>query len=167
MGQLGKKRVGTAARAITAVLRRAYADEWFAHYNYQLVANTLRGHRSPATIAVLAEKSRRAFDRSNRLIARVLELGGQPIRKMGDLADVASDKPFRLPDRLDDVDAVLKAVLDAERTSIRTYGELATVSADKDVVTHALAVEFLTAATAGEENIERLLGDAAPGMTGR
>ena len=165
MGQLAKSLVGAKHKGIVRLLSRAYADEWFAHYNFQLVANTLRGHRSPSTIAVLAEKSTRAVRRSNRLMSRILELGGEPVRKLDRLSDFASDKPFKLPDQLDDVDGVLKAVLDAERTSIRTYGELAELTR-KDFVTHRMAVEFLAEATEGEEKVERLLGDSAPRMSG-
>jgi ferritin-like protein len=42
--------------------------------------------------------------------------GGQPIAKLGDVVNSASDKPFKLPENIRDLDEVLKAVLDAERT---------------------------------------------------
>jgi ferritin-like protein len=53
-----------------------------------------------------------------------LQLGGQPIPKLTDLIDHATDKPFKLPTSMVDVHGVLKAVLDAERTSLRTYQRL-------------------------------------------
>src|SRR4051812_7436012 len=124
MGQLGKKLSQLDLTDLLNILIRAYADEWFAHYNYQFVANTLRGYRAPSVIKLLTDKSEEAFRRTNALAAHILELGGQPISKLTDLVQKATNKPFKLPPSMQDVDAVLKAVLDAERTSLRTYQDL-------------------------------------------
>jgi ferritin-like protein len=93
-------------------------------------------------------------------------LGGQPVAKLPDLIDHATDKPFKLPKSLADADGVLRAVLDAERTSLRTYQSLYARTHVKDPVTALLAQEFLSAVVAGEEELERLIGDHAPDMRG-
>jgi bacterioferritin len=147
-------------------LTRAYADEWFGHYNYQFTANVLWGHHSPSTTELLQRKSAEALVRANRLAQRILELGGQPIAKLTDLVQYATDKPFKLPKSVADADGVLKAVLDAERTSLRTYQALYDRTHPKDPVTSLLAQEFLAAAVHGEEELERLIGDSAPTMSG-
>jgi bacterioferritin len=167
MGELGRRLVRMNRTALLKALTRAYADEWFAHYNYQFTANVLWGHHSPSTTALLSRKSAEAFARTNRLAQRMLELGGQPIRKLPDLIQHATDKPFKLPNSMSDVQAVLRAVLDAERTSIRTYAGLHALTRLKDPVTAQLAQEYLAAAVHGEEELERLIGDRAPTMSGR
>jgi ferritin-like protein len=167
MGELGRQLPQLDSQGLIKELTRAYADEWFAHYNYQFVANTLRGHHSLSTIELLRKKSAEAFKRTNRLAARILELGGQPVSKLTDLIHQASPKPFKLPDSMSQVEPVLKAVLDAERTSLRTYEALYQRTHDKDLVTERLVGEFLTAVVSGEEELERLIGDSAPEMQGK
>jgi ferritin-like protein len=61
----------------------------------------------------------------------------------------------------------LKAVLDADRTSIRTHHLILDLTRDKDALTSALALELLSEAVRGERELERLLGQQAPEMTGQ
>ena len=166
MGELGRQLSRANHVSLLKDLTRAYADEWFAHYNYQFVANSLWGHHSPATTALLTRKSQDAFVRTNRLAERILELGGQPISKLTDLVSHATNKPFKLPKSMGDVQGVLKAVLDAERTSIRTYSQLYERTQGKDPVTALIAQMYLASAVQGEEELERLIGERAPGMRG-
>jgi bacterioferritin len=166
MGELGRQLVGARRAQLVKDLTRAYADEWFAHYNFQFTGNVLWGHYSPSTTALLARKSAEALGRANRLAQRILQLGGQPIPKLTDLIDHATDKPFKLPKSVVDVHDVLKAVLDAERTSLRTYQRLYEHTRDHDPVTALLAQEYLAATVQGEDELERLIGDHAPGMKG-
>jgi len=166
MGELGRTIGLRNRRRLVADLIRAYADEWFAHYNYQFTALTLWGHHSPSTAQLLTRKSGEALARANRLAERILELGGEPVKKLTDLVDHATDKPFKLPRSMSQVQQVLRAVLDAERTSLRTYERLYRLTHGKDPLTALLAQEFLAAAVRGEEELERLIGDEAPNMRG-
>jgi ferritin-like protein len=166
MGLLGKRFATLDRPALVRELVRAYADEWHAHYNYQFTAHSLRGHHSPSTITLLEKKSAEAFERARQLAARILELDGRLPSKLGEIPEHASDKPFKLPRSLSDVDGVLRAVLDAERTSLRTYQGLYDRTHTKDAVTALMAQEFLAAAVHGEEELERLMGDRAGEMTG-
>jgi bacterioferritin len=163
---LGRQLAGAQRARLVKDLIRAYADEWFAHYNFQFTANVLWGHYSPSTTALLARKSTEALARANRLAQRILQLGGQPISKLTDLVDHATDKPFKLPESLVDMHAVLTAVLDAERTSLRTYQRLYERTRDSDPVTALLAQEYLAATVQGEDELERLIGDHASAMKG-
>jgi ferritin-like protein len=115
----------------------------------------------------LRSRSEEAFTRASRLGARIAQLGGQPPAKLSELVELSTDKPFKLPASLADVDGVLRAVLDAERTSVRTYDALYEKTRAGDVVTAAVLTDLLAAAVRNEETIERLLGDPAPGMDGR
>jgi len=167
MGKLGQQLVGADKKTFIQELTRAYADEWYAHYNYCFVANTISGPASPAVIQLLRRKVEQALIRADRLAERIISLGGMPVPKLTDLPKYATDKPFKLPENVRDIDGALKAVLDAERTSIRTYRELYEKSREKDPVTHALVLKFLREAVEGEDEIERTLGTPAPEMDGR
>lgn len=167
MGKLGQQLVRDHRKELIQALTRAYADEWYAHYNYFFVSKTISGPASPAVSGVLRRKSERALVHAERLAERIIALGGEPITKLTALPDHATDKPFKLPKDVRDIDGALKAVLDAERTSIRTYRELYEKMHDKDPVTHALAAELFKEAIEGEEEVERMLGRPAPEMDGR
>ncbi len=58
-------------------------------------------------------------------------------------------------------------MLDAERTSVRAYADLATRADGRDALTRRLAEDFLGEAVSGEQELERLLGEDAPSLDGR
>lgn len=167
MGYLARQLLQPEPTTLIQVLIQAYADEWFAHYNYWFVANTVCGPASPAVVTLLREKAQRALVHANRLAERLNELGSRPIAKLTELVQRSTDKPFKLPDNVRDLDGALKAVLDAERTSLRTYQRLYELARDHDPVTQALALDLLRAAVHGEEQLERLLGEPAPELEGQ
>lgn len=166
MAELSKRMSGRNTATVRRVTR-AYADEWFAHYNYTYVVNTLSGPDSSALIAAIEPRSCRALARANRWAARLRQLGAAIPAKLIDLMDLATNKPFKLPKNVRDTDGMLRAVLDAERTSIRTYQALLDHVRGNDLVTEKWVVEFLGEAMEGEEELERLLGRPAPDATGR
>src|SRR5690349_6519248 len=51
---------------VLAILQRAYADEWFAHYNYYFVSKMVIGPSSESVAAVLRTKSDAALARADR-----------------------------------------------------------------------------------------------------
>jgi bacterioferritin len=131
------------------------------------VANTISGPASPAVVTVLRRKIEKALIHADRLAERIISLGGMPVPKLTDLPEYATDKPFKLPEDVRDIDGALRAVLDAERTSIRTYRALYEKTREKDPITHALVLELFREAVEGEAEIERTLGTPAPEMDGR
>jgi len=166
MGKLGRELAGVTPEVRDELLR-AYADEWFAHYNYFFVAHAVHGPSSPPIAALLRRKSHEALARADRLAQRLIELGETPVPRLTNLSDFASDKPFKLPEDLRDIEGLLKAVLDADRTSLRTFQRLHDLTRNRDVLTETLIVDMLRQAVAGEQELERLLSEDAPEMTGR
>jgi hypothetical protein len=61
----------------------------------------------------------------------------------------------------------LKQYLMRSARALRSYHDLEEKTRGSDLVTHALVVEFLREAVAGEGEFERLLGEPAPEMDGR
>jgi bacterioferritin len=147
-------------------LVRAYADEWFAHYNYFFVSHMVGGPSSASISQLVRQKSDAALRRAERLAQRVIELGGQPVPKLTQLIEHATDKPFKLPEDLGDIDGLLRAVLDAERTSMRMHHDLHQRSRERDPVTASLMLQLLGECTQGEQQLERLLGEEAPELDG-
>jgi ferritin-like protein len=167
VGELGRAIVRCDVEPVRRALVRAYSDEWFAHYNFRFVARTVRGHRAPDLVAFLRRRSDVALVRADRLAERLAEIDATPPPGLIELTERASDKPFKMPSSPADVAGVLRAVLDAERTSVRTYDALERLAADGDRLTHALALDMLADAVRAEQELERLIDDAAPAMDGR
>jgi ferritin-like protein len=67
------------------VLVRAYADEWFSHYNYYVAAHMMRGPEAESVGTFLRDKSSSAFHRADMLANRIGELRGKLIPKLTDL----------------------------------------------------------------------------------
>jgi bacterioferritin len=165
MGKLARE-YAQPSKALMAAVLRSYADEWFAHYNYFVVSLAVQGPSAASIAELLRERSARALERATRLAERVVQLGGEPPMKLIALTEHATDKPFKLPQSLDDVNGLLKAVLDAERTTIRLQRQIHSLSRERDPITAALAIDLMQEAERGEQQMQTLLGSEAPEMTG-
>ena len=165
MGLLARE-LAEPTTELLRTLERAYADEWFAHYNYFFAAHVVHGGAAPPIANLLRRKSGAALDRAERFSQRLLQLDATPPPKLTAVTEAATDKPFKLPEDLQDMQSVLKAVLDADRTSIRTFNALYELSRNRDTLTANLVLDLLTDAVASEEEMEGLLGTSAPEMTG-
>jgi ferritin-like protein len=163
MGELGSGSFERISRRCGACSCGPFSDEWFAHYNFRFVAGALRGHRAPDVVDFLRRRSDVAIARADRLAARLAEIGGDAAREDGRDDGACQRQAVQAARIAGDVDGVLRAVLDAERASLRTYDELAELSASGDRLTHRLAVDVLADAVRAEQEIERLIDDAAPG----
>lgn len=166
MGKLARD-FARPSEELLAILRRAYADEWFAHFNYYTVSKQVVGFSAASLSELLRRRSNDALARAERLGDRLQQLGGELPAKLPELLEAASDKPFKLPESLDDVEGLLKAVLDAERTTLRLQHRLYDLSWETDPLTAALALTLIQEAERGEQAIETLLGHEAPEMTGK
>ena len=165
MGKLARE-LAQPSQALMTALLRSYADEWFAHYNYFVVSLAVKGPSAASISELLRQRSVHALGRAERLADRIIQLGGEPPMKLMALVDHATDKPFKLPDSLDDVEGLLKAVLDAERTTLRLQRRIYDLAQEHDPVTAALAIELMHEAERGEQQMQTLLGSEAPEMTG-
>ncbi len=167
MGHVAKEGRSDERAALIEGLQRAYADEWFAHFNYHHVAHVIAGPASAALAPLLAAKADRALARAHRLAERILQLDGELPSRLTELTGHATDKPFKLPADARDTDACLRAVLDAERTSVRAGRELLGRTPADDAVTRALLIDLLAESEEGETAMERLLGRPEPALDGR
>jgi bacterioferritin len=165
MGKLARD-LAHPTEEVLSELRRAYADEWFAHFNYYTVSKQVTGPSAASLAELLRHRSERAFGRAERLGDRLVQLGGELPSKLVELTEYATDKPFKLPDDLSDLPGLLRAVLDAERTTLRLQHHIYGLARDKDPVTAALALDLMAEAERGEQQLQTLLGEEAPEMTG-
>jgi hypothetical protein len=113
-GRSGDDEVPIDVRSRSDVVRVLTSSSASFALSYWLALNGRRGLAAQIAACARARTSNSTTD--HRAI-----IGEQPIAKLGDVVDRATDKPFKLPANVRDLDGVLKAVLDAERTSMRSY----------------------------------------------
>jgi ferritin-like protein len=109
MGHRAQHRTPLDSPTLIHMLTQAYAAAWFAPYHSWFIVPVISGPAAPALAQCLRQKARRALVPAKRLAWRIAALVQQ-----------ASDQPFKGPDDVRHRDGVLRAVLDAERTSMRT-----------------------------------------------
>jgi bacterioferritin len=143
MGQLGRQIVKEVdVKRVIKALRAAYADEWLAHYQYLHVAQVATGLNAPQIASMLTTR-----------------LGGELPADWSEIPKLTNTPAFVMPKRASDLTGMLKAVLQAERSAIRTYEALAEMTRHKDTVTQELAETLLADEVKDEEHTENLLGE--------
>ena len=158
MGKKGREIVKLNVQELIDDLTRAYADEWLAHYNYLLAAHLASGINAPTVASLLQASSEHELGHANKLAERIIQLGGEPLRNMGQIEAKANCPRFAMPEDPSNLDGILGAVLESERCAIDVYQALAEKTRHSDLVTHELAEELLAEEVADEEGVENLMG---------
>lgn len=159
MGKKGREIVNGDVKKVLEDLKRAYCDEWQAHYHYWVAAILARGLNAPEIAEALKVRSTAELGHAEMIAQRMLQLGGEPPRTMEAVPGSGNYTKFHLPSKASDLKGILKAVLQAERSAIETYQTLAQNTREGDIVTHELAEDLLTDEVKDEEETENLLGE--------
>ena len=159
MGKKGIEIVRLDVQDIIGTLNKAYADEWLAVYNFRLASHLASGLNSPTVSDILRKSSLEEMGHADKIAERILQLGGEPIRSIGQLEAHANSPSFNMPEDHTDLNGILRAALEAERSAIQVYQSLLTKTKDKDTVTYELIEELLVDEVADEEAFETLLGE--------
>ena len=142
-------------------LNKAFADECIAFFYYNLLSRLIKGVEASILSRELAKMANRRLKHQEKILQRILELGGEPLKRFDDLPKLANCPYITIPDNLADLRAILKAVLEAERCSINIYSKLPDnlVSAGRDPITLQLIREILREEIEHEQALEQLLGE--------
>ncbi|MFZ2088455.1 MAG: ferritin-like domain-containing protein [Desulfobaccales bacterium] len=157
MGTRGKEIVGMDVDELLNLLNKAYADEWFAYYQYWLGAKVVRGPMKDAVAAELLQHATEELMHADMLANRIIQLGGKPVtepKKWYDWSGCGYDPP-------DDeyVKVILNQNIKGERCAIGYYNELLKLTRDKDMITHNMVLTILEQEVEHEEDLQSLLED--------
>lgn len=148
---------GKAGKEILDLLKKAFASEWSAYYQYWLGAQVAQGNMRPSIAAELELHAGEEFAHAKVLSDRIVALGGIPTLAPGDW-DSASPCKFALPsDR--SVGAILKQNLEGERCAIVFYKKILDLSKETDDVTYDLVVKIMGKEQEHETDLVKLLAD--------
>lgn len=157
MGTKGIEIVGLDIGMLLDLLRRAYADEWLAYYQYWLGAKVARGPMKEAVIAELLQHATDELRHADMLTTRIIQLGGMPITEPR-LWYEHTNCGYAAPDDTF-VRTLLEQNIAGERCAIGVYTRLLETTGTKDPVTYNIALQILQDEVEHEEDLQSLLED--------
>ena len=141
MGTRGREIVGLDVNELLVVLRKAYADEWLAYYQYWTGAKIAKGPMKEAVIAELEQHAIEELNHALLVTGRIIQLGGEPVTdprdwfKLTNCTYEAPNDPF--------VKTLLEQNIRGEQCAISVYHKLMEMTRDKDPVTYNIALQII------------------------
>jgi bacterioferritin len=157
MGTKGREIVGMDVEQLLKLLNMAFADEWFAYFQYWLGAKVVKGPMKEAVIAELLQHAADELRHADMVSTRIIQLGGTPVTEPKKWYEVTScgydapDNPF--------VQAILDQNIKGERCAIGFYKKLLDATQGKDPVTYNMVLQILQDEVAHEEDLQALAED--------
>ncbi len=139
------------------------AAELTTYYYYTILRVNLIGLEGEG-LKEIAETAR-IEDRNHfeALVPRIYELGGQLPDDMKVFHDLSACPPAKLPDNPQDIKAMLKVLVEAERCAVRGYSYICSLTAGKDHRTYDLALRILNEEIEHESWFSEFLGEGPSG----
>jgi bacterioferritin len=161
MGTKGLQIIELDCVKLATELKRAYADEWMTFYAYTYLGQVLSGGPEANQLAQLfLDTAKVEMEHQQKLAERIVFLGWKPVEDIRRLIEFSNKDYPNLPLDENDLDAVLKTVIQAEQDAIHVYNHLARETQGKDYITHNLIVQILAEEVAHEDRFERFLSRA-------
>lgn len=157
MGSKAREIIGMDVDELLNLLRRAYADEWLAYYQYWLGAKLVKGPMKDAVGAELLQHATEELMHADMVALRIIQLGGTPVTKPEDWYKLtncgyeAPDDPF--------VKTLLIQNIKGEQCAIGVYKQLMDITREKDPVTYNMVLQILQQEVEHEEDLQALLED--------
>lgn len=148
---------GLEVSEIIAVLNRAYADEWLAHYQYFIEAKVVKGIMKDAAIFELNQHAADELRHATMVADRIIQLGGTPLLNPKEWfthtrCGYEEPKDF-------DVVSILQDSIKGEQCAISVYSQLVDMTRDKDIVTYDIVSQILADEVGHEEDLQALHDD--------
>ena len=139
------------------------AAELTTYYYYTILRVNLIGLEGEG-IKEIAETAR-IEDRNHfeALVPRIYELGGKLPEDMKAFHDRSACPPAALPQNPQDIQAMLKVLVEAERCAVRGYSNICNVTTGKDHRTYDLALAILNEEVEHESWFSEFLGEGPSG----
>lgn len=97
------------------------------------------------------------------LVPRIYELGGKLPGNMNEFHDISACPPASLPQDTNDVMAILKVLVAAERCAVKGYNEICNLTVGKDHRTYDLSLAILNEEIEHESWFSEFLGEGPSG----
>jgi len=157
MGTRGTQIVGMDVKELLDLLNKAFADEWFAYYQYWLGAKVVRGPMKDAVAAELLQHATEELMHADMVANRIIQLGGKPLTEPKKWYEWSGCG--YLPPDDDYVKKILEQNIHGEQCAISYYDQLMKKTRDTDIVTFNMVTTILEQEVEHEEDLQALLED--------
>jgi bacterioferritin len=157
MGTKGRQIVGMDIDELLRQLNSAFADEWFAYYQYWLGAKLIKGPMKGAVEAELIQHATEELNHADMLALRIIQLGGKPPISPEEWYKVTHCGYEKPEDEF--VKTILAQNIKGEQCAIEVYQKLLQVVKDKDPVTYNMVLTILEQEVMHEEELQALEED--------
>ncbi|MCX8064782.1 MAG: ferritin-like domain-containing protein [Candidatus Hydrogenedentes bacterium] len=157
MGSKGREIVNMKLDYLLELLNKAYADEWFAYYQYWLGAKVAKGPMKEAVMAELFQHAGDELRHADMLAQRIIQLGGTPVlspKKWYEMTNCGYDPPEDPYVRV-----LLEQNIKGEQCAIQVYNALLKETKEGDPVTYNMVLQILQDEVMHEEDLQALLED--------
>ncbi len=157
MGTKGREIVGVDLKELLKLLNKALADEWLAYYQYWVGSKVAVGRMRGIVAGELEEHANEELGHANKLVERILQLGGTPLLNPEEWKKVSNcgyDEPSD-----PNTKKLLEQNIKGEQCAIAVYQKLLKMVEGKDVITAHLVLEILEDEVKHEEDLEAMLED--------
>ena len=146
MGKVARQVVEQAGVDVNVLLDklvRAAGAEFTTFYYYTILRVNAIGFDGEGLKEIIEDARIEDRNHFEALTPRIYELGGALPRDIRQFADVAGCPDAYLPEKPQDVKALLGVLVEAERCAIRTYTEICNMTFGKDHRTYDMALGIL------------------------
>jgi len=166
MGRVAREMVeksGVDLDKLLDLLVKNAAAELTTFYYYTILRANLIGLKGEG-VKEIAETAR-IEDRNHfeALVPRIYELGGKLPDDMREFHDCSACPPANLPEDPNDVQGILKVLVEAERCAVRGYTNICNMTAGKDHRTYGLVQAILNEEIEHESWFSEFLGEGPSG----
>ncbi len=157
MGKRAREIADVDLKELIKDLDRAYCDEWLAYYAWWYMAQAVEGKGYEDMAEFLNKIAKDELEHAQELAERIIELGGLPTNRIGNLEKGANSPYPGVMKNLSDYDEIIKLVTTAEAGAIDVYNKIAKKTFGKDHDTYQLATHIMGEEIGHEEMFENLL----------
>ena len=157
------EKAGINLDQLVELLVKNASAELTTYYYYTILRVNLiglEGEGIKEIVEVARIEDRNHFE---ALVPRIYELGGKLPESMKEFHDISACPPASLPKKPDNVQDILKVLVEAERCAVRGYTQICNMTAGKDHRTYDLALAILNEEIEHESWFSEFLGEGPSG----
>lgn len=158
MGKKAQEIVKLNLQELLEDLKKAYADEWCAYYQYWYDSKIATGINAKNVIDELEEHAKEEFEHLTLLADRIIKLGGVLPNNFSEIEEISNCK-YSVPKDGKNLEKIIKDGIDGERCAISIYDKiLKKLTAGNDTITFHIIRHIMEEEIDHEEDFENLLG---------
>jgi len=134
---------GVNVQRLIELIRKGVGAEFTTYYYYTILRMHCTGLEGEGIKEIVEDARIEDRNHFEAMTPRLYELGGSLPRDIREFADQAGCPDAYLPDNWQDINSILKVLLEAEQCAIRSWGEVCDMTAGKDPRTYDIAQKIM------------------------